>query len=219
MGTSDLPKPLCKLSTGESILQRQLEALALYFSLDDLLIVVGHKKEMIMEAFPELTFIYNRDFYSENTAKSLLKAIRKIDDDLLWLNGDVVFFANLLTAFQGAQRNMMLVNESAVDAEGVKYRCDLKGRISEISKNVQNPSGEALGINFVTAKSLPLLKKQLASCSPSDYFEKGIQMAIQQGMEIWPEFTVESACCEIDTATDLDKANKLISQWQKPPTS
>ena len=45
------PKPLTELSTGETIMQRQVEALSEFVGEDNIIIVVGFKKDLIMEAF------------------------------------------------------------------------------------------------------------------------------------------------------------------------
>ena len=54
-------------------MQRQLEGLLRYIDIDNIYVVVGYKKEMIMEAFPELLYIYNNTFETTNTSKSLLR--------------------------------------------------------------------------------------------------------------------------------------------------
>ena len=53
------PKPLTKLSNGESILQRQINYLSEYIGINNIYIIVGYKKDLIMETFPELLYIYN----------------------------------------------------------------------------------------------------------------------------------------------------------------
>ena len=71
------PKPLTPLSDGRSILQQQIDNVRSVFSDSARIsIVVGFKLEMIMEAQPDATFIYNENFDQTNTSKSLLKAFR-----------------------------------------------------------------------------------------------------------------------------------------------
>jgi len=54
------PKPLTPLADGRSIMQQQIENLKKIFKENlRLSIVVGFKMEMIMEAHPDATFIYN----------------------------------------------------------------------------------------------------------------------------------------------------------------
>ena len=94
---SPLPKPLTLLKNNQSILGQQIKNLSEYFSIHDINVVVGFKKDLIMEAFPELTYIYNQNFDQTNTSKSLLKALIKYSDQgVLWLNGDVVFDPKIL---------------------------------------------------------------------------------------------------------------------------
>lgn len=208
-----LPKPLTQLANGLSILELQLKTLAKEISLHDLLIVVGYHKEEIMDRFPDLLYVYNPDYAAENTAKSLLRALHKCQDDVLWLNGDVVFHPSALKAVLAARRTSMLVNEGPVGEEEVKYRCDKQGKILEVSKQVAAPQGEALGINFCASKDLVHLKTNLAKCASQDYFEKGIELCIEEGIEVWRVPIASHLCTEIDFPEDLEKANALLQSW------
>lgn len=208
-----LPKPLTQLANGKSILGYQLDSLSLYLSLQDIFIVVGYQKEVIMNLFPDLTYIYNPLFAQENTAKSLERALKKIDEDVLWLNGDVIFDHSIIKQLLKGDRTSMVVNRTAVAEEEVKYRADEKGRILQVSKEVQSPQGEALGINLFKKEDLPLLKKNLALCQSTDYFEKGIELGIQQGQTVWTTCIDVSQCMEIDFPEDLLRANQMLRKW------
>ena len=70
------PKPLTRLRDGRSIMERQLAELGQRFDPSAVSIVVGFKKEMIMEDFPDVSFIYNPYFGETNTSKSLLRALK-----------------------------------------------------------------------------------------------------------------------------------------------
>lgn len=213
-GDRDLPKPLTLLESGHSILQLQIEQLSQHVSLHNIIVVVGYHKEQIIDRFPDLLYVYNPNFAHENTAKSLLRAIHKINEDLLWLNGDVVFHPTVLKAILEKQKTSMVVNEGPVEDEEVKYISNNQGKILKVSKEVINPQGEALGINFFDQKEVPLLKEKLQECSENDYFERGIEMAIEDGLDVWTVKVPGSHCIEIDFAEDLDKANKLLHKWR-----
>lgn len=213
LGDPNLPKTLTHLANGKAILGLILDNLSPYISLDDIYVVVGYRKEKIIEAFPRLHFIDNPHFAEENTSKSLLRALNQIDDDLLWINGDVVFHRSLLDQVLAERRTGMVVNVGSVGEEEVKYRTDGRGTIVEVSKKVISPEGEALGINFVTAADLGLLRESLLHCHNNDYFEKGIELAIGKGLKV-AAFPVDSAlCAEVDFPEDLVKANKMITSW------
>lgn len=215
LGDANLPKPLTKLATGKSILEFMIENLSRYVTTDDIIVVVGHRKEMVMDAFPGLLFVYNSKFAEENTSKSLLRALNKVQEDVLWLNGDVVFHESILKEVFAMGKTGMVVNVGDVGDEEVKYRVDSLGKILEVSKQVKEPKGEALGINFFKAKDLEVLRRKLEQCGDRDYFEKGIELSIQEGLEVWSIPVRNTLCAEIDFPEDLERANRFIAGWNQ----
>lgn len=208
------PKPLTPLRSGKSIMEKQVEQLSENFNEDDISVVVGFKKDLIMERFPDLTYIYNQFFDATNTSKSLLKALKKYrNEDVLWLNGDVIFDAELFSVLNTeiqAGVSFVSVNTSRVAEEEVKYT--LKNEhIFELSKQVQKGLGEAVGINFIAKKDMPLLLKHLEQCNDNDYFEKGIETAIQQDdLRVKAVDISNFRCMEVDFEEDLEAANKMF---------
>lgn len=217
LGKPGWPKPLTELETGQSILGHQLSCIAEYTSLDDVLIVVGFKKEKIMEAFPDLLYLFNPRFVEENTSKSLLRALYKIPagEDVLWINGDVVFHSAALRAVLAESRSCMAVMKGSVGEEEVKYQTDASGKILEVSKQVEKANGEAVGINLFKADDVDVLRYQLKNgCSDTDYFEKGIQCCIDAGMDVFAVEIGRGLCMEIDFAEDLKRADALMKTWK-----
>ena len=209
------PKPLTALRDGRSILQQQFDNLAVGFPGCSVNVVVGFKKELVMEALPDAVFLYNPDFDQTNTSKSLLRALRHAGPSgALWLNGDVVFEPDLLAAVRpliDAGRSAVCVNTESVGEEEVKYTVDAEGCIAELSKQVRGGLGEAVGINYVAGQDLPVLVRQLEACDPQDYFERGIERAIaEDGLRVRPVDISRWACLEIDFQADLDRANSTF---------
>ncbi len=213
LGDHDLPKPLTPLSTGKSILGRQLDLLRKHVSLNDVMLVVGHHKEAIMDAFPELLFVYNPAYAHENTAKSLLRALVKCNEDVLWLNGDVVFHHSVLAAILALPQTGMIVNQGPVGEEEVKYRQDVNGLIETVSKQVTDPQGEALGINYCSVGDLPRFRCALEVCENNDYFERGLDICIEQGMKVKAVCVERHLCTEVDFPADLERANMFLKEW------
>ncbi|HYF69781.1 MAG TPA: phosphocholine cytidylyltransferase family protein [Ohtaekwangia sp.] len=210
-----LPKPLTFLKNGKTIMQQQIDNLTTFFDVDSINIVVGFKKEMIMESFPDITYIYNQVFDQTNTSKSLLKALKKNHrEPVMWLNGDVVFDTEIIRSLMPlivGNKSFVCVNNQDVAEEEVKYTLDGKGFIKEISKQVKGGIGEAVGINFVSSKDINALIARLEECNDNDYFERGIELAIQKdGVEITAVDISQFRCMEIDFKEDLDNANKLF---------
>jgi len=210
LGNAD-PKPLTKLKNGESILYRQVEYMSEYVGMNNIMMIVGYKKETIMESFPNLLYVYNNYYDTTNTSKSLLAGLRKIEnEDVLWLNGDVVFEKELLPQIIKCPISCMAVNTNSVGEEEIKYNVFDDGNIKEVSKSASPALGEAVGINKIMAADLCQFKSNLEKCDKQDYFEKALELSIQDGMKIIPVDINEYLCMEIDFQEDLININKKL---------
>ena len=211
-----LPKPLTELRDGRSIMKQQIDNLGLAFGESyRVMIVVGFKLEAIIERFPEATFVYNELYDQTNTSKSLLKALRASGDGgVLWLNGDVVFDPQVLvrvTPKMEADQSFVVVNQSKVSDEEVKYTLDAHGYINELSKQVVGGLGEAVGINYVAAQDKKALIARLQEVGDQDYFERGIELGIDNdGLKFEAVDISDLYAVEVDFGEDLDRANELF---------
>ena len=210
LGNSD-PKPLTKLKNGESILYRQVEYLSEYIGINNIITIVGYKKDLIMESFPNLIYVYNNFYDTTNTSKSLLAGLHKIEnEDVLWLNGDVVFEKELLPKIIQCSQSCMAVNTNSVGQEEIKYNVFYDGTIKDVSKTASPALGEAVGINKIMSVDFRLFKSNLEKCDDQDYFEKALELSIQDGMKIMPININKYLCMEIDFEDDLEQINKQL---------
>jgi choline kinase len=211
-----LPKPLTELSDGRTIMQQQMENIRFAFGNDaHITVVVGYKLEHIIEAFPDVNFVYNEQYDTTNTSKSLMRALRASSTGgVLWMNGDVVFDpAALVRASELIVRDQSFVsvNTSSVSDEEVKYTTTAEGYIKELSKTVKGGLGEAVGINYISAKDKAVLLRQLTKVNDQDYFERGLELAIEQdGVLVEPIDISDLYAVEIDFAEDLERANLYV---------
>lgn len=211
------PKPLTPLADGRSILQQQIENVRSVFSDSARIsIVVGFKLEMIMEAHPDVSFIYNEAYDQTNTSKSLLKALRASQESgVLWMNGDVVFDARVLERVKDriiSEKSFVCVNTATVGEEEIKYTVDAKGKIKLLSKQVQEALGEAVGINFISKNDKAALIEELTNCADNEYFERGLELAIENSkIEIEPIDISDLFAVEVDFQADLDRANSQLN--------
>ncbi len=210
------PKPLTPLSDGRTIMQQQMENLARVFGADvRISTVVGFKLDLILEAFPDVNYIYNEAYDQTNTNRSLLKALKlSAPGGVLWMNGDVVFDPAVLHAVLPhiqAEQSFICVNTATVGEEEVKYTVDAHGLVSQLSKQVVDARGEAVGINYVSAQDKTTLIQRLAECTETDYFERGIELAIDKDrMRVLPVDIGEMFAVEVDFEEDLDRANQHL---------
>jgi choline kinase len=211
-----LPKPLTELSDGRTIMQQQFDNIHQAFGKKaQVSIVVGYKLEHIIEAFPDASFVYNEQYDQTNTSKSLLRALRASKDGgVLWMNGDVVFDPEALVraaAMVERDQSFVSINTAKVSDEEVKYTVDAEGFINELSKTVKGGLGEAVGINYVSRDDKAALIKQLSRVGDQDYFERGIEVAIQQDkLRFEPVDISDLYAVEIDFAEDLERANLFV---------
>ncbi len=199
-------------------MQQQIENIQKVFGKDvRISIVVGFKMEMIMESFPRCIYIYNEEYDQTNTSKSLMRALTSsFDGGVLWLNGDVVFDASVLERLKpyvDKDQSFVSVNTAAVGEEEVKYTVDGDGNIKGLSKTLSDALGEAVGINFISSKDKSALLKELIACAESDYFERGIEYAIERdGLKALPIDISDLFAVEVDFQEDLDRANRGLGR-------
>lgn len=205
------PKSLSVLPNGERILGRQVRILQ-EVGIKEIYIVVGFKKTLLMEEYPEAFFCYNPVYYITNTSKSLLAAVERFDDDVLWANGDVVFDPEVITKMLNAEGNVIAVDKKRCAEEEVKYNLNPDGTIHEISKTVSGPQGEAVGVNLVRKESLPHFVDALRRCDDQDYFEMGIEIMIQEGAAFRPVDISAYRCIEVDFMEDWQEAVRLFPE-------
>ncbi len=208
------PKPLTPLKDGESIMAKQLNNIKKYFDINDVTTVVGFKKDLIMERFPEVNYVYNPFFDRTNTSKSLLQALKKHRGEaVLWFNGDVVFDEKLLSVLLSdiqEDNSFIAVNTSSVAEEEVKYTLE-NNVVFKLSKEVKNGLGEAVGINFIASSDLDIFINQLEKCGDNDYFEKGLEVAIAEDNLKVKAIDISSFnCIEVDFKEDLQNANNIV---------
>jgi choline kinase len=208
------PKPLTQLDDGRTIMQQQLDNISEAFGSDThVQIVVGFKLDLILEAAPDAVFVYNERYDQTNTCKSLMKALRSsAEGPVVWMNGDVVFEPAVLRRMQiniDAGQTAIAVNTAAVSDEEVKYTVDDIGLVKELSKTVVGGLGESVGINVIAAKDKATLIKRLEECDDQDYFERGIELAIEKdGLKVLPIDISDLFAVEVDFEADLERANQ-----------
>ncbi|MFI5915940.1 NTP transferase domain-containing protein [Dactylosporangium sp. NPDC051541] len=212
LGRSD-PKPLTRLADGRSIMAQQVANVRHVFGRRArIMTVVGYRKEQVMAAFPDFVFLYNKQFERTNTSKSLLLGLRAAaPSGALWLNGDVVFDADVLhraAPLIDAEQSFLCVNTASVGEEEMKYTLGKDGCVAALSKRLAGGLGEAVGINYVSRHHISTLVRRLEECRPQDYFERGIELAVKHDSIRFAALDVSgSFAVEVDFPEDLERVN------------
>jgi choline kinase len=211
-----IPKPLTSIMNEKTIMDFQIDHLSRAIGLHNIIAVVGYKKELIMEKFPDIAFVYNPAYAHTNTSKSLLVALNKVDDDVVWMNGDVYFHERALRYVLKSSHSGVLVDTKKCGDEEIKYTIDRNGNILELSKKVSNGLGEAVGINLVKRKDLPAFREALANVENQDYFEKALENLTSDGKIILKPISLKGVFCqEVDFQEDLVAVRSRAYQFAK----
>ena len=211
------PKPLTRLRSGESIMRRAVNSVRGAYDDAHVTAVIGFKLDLVIEAMPDISFVYNEVYDSTNTSKSLLKALKLSQaGGVLWMNGDVVFDPRVLPMLHEhieTGRSFVCVNTESVAEEEVKYTLDDEGYIKELSKQVVGGLGEAVGINFVSAEDKATLLARLDEVDDQAYFEAALELAIaEDGLRVEALDISEYHIVEVDFDEDLTRANEFVSE-------
>jgi choline kinase len=209
------PKPLTRLANGRTMIAQQFDRIAAELpDVSTALVVVGYGKELVMEHLADqAAFVFNPRFRETNTAKSLLAALNLAPPGgVLWLNGDVVFSEGLLDHLRHhvGRGSFVAVNSAVVGEEEVKYTLDAAGNIDQLSKQVVDGLGEAVGINYVAGVDRDALVGALVEALDQDYFEKGLEQAIfLKTMTVRAVDVSAFGIVEVDFPEDLTRANSI----------
>lgn len=221
--TDNLPKCLLKVDKNE-ILGWQLDAIS-YFNPEEIIIVSGYKKELledfVINNYPKLKvrFVENPVYETTNNNYSLKLALKYIknNDEVIILNGDVVFHKDILKLiYKSEYSNCVAVIKKDCNEEDMKVIVDSK-KIITVSKDIESNQvveGQALGIYKIS--QLDILKKCVNSCNDKDFFNTAINRMIQFTSLFMVDIT-NYPSIEIDFASDLEEASNIFkwndSEW------
>ncbi len=218
-GAKGDPKCLTKIN-GVALLERYLRALE-KVNVRDVILVVGYKKERIMEFTGgmdfrgSIKFIENPDF-TQGSILSLNKAGKELDKDVLLMDGDVYFEDILLEKLINADKENIIVIDTTSSSSGEEMMVGVKnGRILDMQRHLvgdYNTVGEAVGFYRFNRQSCKELKKILAEQIKLKKYELGYENILPilfQKVYFEPVIIDGLKWVEIDFQEDILRAEKL----------
>lgn len=209
----DMPKcllPICN----ETFLGRQIR-LFNECGVDDITVVVGFRKEYIIEKFPNITMVYNPHYLSTNSLYSLWVARNRLLGDTIITNADVLFNKGTLEMLVNSQYNYCLVvGKKVVDVEDHKVKI-AGNRVVEVNKTMplDEAFGEFIGLAKVSGDKLNTFKKYMQYRIEEDsqaFWVSAFQNLIYWGYEV--DYSLaKPPWIEVDTKEDYEEATKLCS--------
>lgn len=162
--TQEIPKPLLEIN-GKAILGYQIETL-IEAGITEVVIVTGFLKEKIEEYIKEkypdanVSFVHNSEFENSRPAYGLIKALPKLIDDTIYLNGDVRYDPNILREIMSSSTtSATAIQKAPWDEEQVKVVVK-DGLVIELSKNIgpSESSGEFIGVSKLNKAFINTIK-------------------------------------------------------------
>ncbi len=230
--TDNLPK--CLLSVGgKTILERMVGSLLLA-GIRNIGVVVGFQAEKVRshlsQKFPrsKIRSILNPNFATTNNAYSLLLARSFFEgpknrqngkNGLLLLDSDILFHPSLITMMVGAtgENKIAIRTQGNHDEEEVQLEVDGTGNVVTIGKNLALAVsvGESVGIELFghehATELFDVLERRVKrGIGRTEYYEAAFQEMIDAGTLISAVDVVDLPVMEIDSVSDLERAERII---------
>jgi choline kinase/phosphorylcholine metabolism protein LicD len=221
--TDNTPKCLLEVDKKE-ILGWQLDIIS-YFNPEEIIIVCGYKKEMIKDFVAKnysklkVSFIENSNYENTNNNYSLKLALKFVNDtdNIIILNGDVIFYKDILKTLYKSNFNCVATIKKECDNEDMKVvvENDLVNNVKKvISLNKDIISGDIIegqAVGIYRINNTKILKKCVDDCNDNDFFNSAInKMAMLD--KIYSVDITNYPSIEIDFQEDLKEANNLF-KW------
>ena len=225
--TDYLPKCLVQVH-GKPLLQYQLESLELA-GIRDCIIVVGYLGDQVRHQFGprfgnvRITYVTNEVFQHTNNIYSLWLARREMDDDILLLEGDLLFDEDLLRDLNLSQcRDVAVVDgfDYSMDGtvilarEGLTTSMVLKSQQSagfDYRSALKTVNIYVLCRETMKQQFLPTLDRYVTQGLTGEFYEAVMAQLIAQGdLRLGVHMTGSRKWTEIDTEEDLHQAERIF---------
>ena len=226
--TDYLPKCLVQVH-GKSLLQYQMESLE-RAGIRDCIIVVGYLGEQVQQRFGprfgnvRITYVTNELFGQTNNIYSLWLARQEMDDDILLLEGDLLFDEALLRDLDLSQCPDVAVVDgfnSSMDGtiilaqEGLTTSMVLKSKQPvgfDYQSALKTVNIYVLCRETMRQRFLPALDRYVAQGLTGEFYEAVIAQLVSQGdLRLAVHLTGSRKWTEIDTEEDLRQAERMFA--------
>jgi len=236
--TDEIPKTLVEVM-GRPMLDYVLDALATSgFKRKDIIFVCGYAEEVVRARYPELTYVRNANWASNNILGSLLTAREHMQDGFVSTYADIIYEAGVVARLVGAPEDIVLGCDTAwrrryvsrsqhpeTDAE----KLTAEGRrVTSLSRTIPSEAatGEFIGVMKLTALGAEQLcsafDRAAARFAGGPYregrsFERAylidlLAEMLEAGTPMYREDTA-GGYMELDTLEDLSLAEGWWTSW------
>ena len=216
--TRDIPKALLPLngSTGLTILEYQVSLLE-EVGVDEIVVVVGHGREKIEALLGDrVSYVLNRDYESTNSIYSFFLSMNLLDNEVLVINGDVLFPTEVVKRLLDSPYEGVLSIDTGASLDEETMKVALEGsRVVDIRKDLspEEAHGENLGVVLFRGEALVVLMEVVRTMVARGEVNRWIPVAFREMLSIEPLYAVDVKglpWIEIDFLYDLERAQKVV---------
>jgi len=230
--TDSIPKVMVKVC-GKTIIERSLDCLAEIKKIKEVIIVVGYRAEKIKEYIGKsykgmkINYVLSKDYASTNNIYSLWLAKDYVKDDVILLEGDVIFDKEMLEPIlDSTHANLVLVakyNKSipgtviTMDINTNKVKSFIGSKDQEKAKNYFMDKYKTINIylfkkHFFKKSFMPKLESYMNSHGKKVYYETALGSLTCSGVDIYAHLIENIKWYEVDNNTDLKNASLMFSK-------
>ncbi len=210
------PKAMLEIG-GTSLIRRSLEYLH-RTGISEIAVVVGYRREMLMEHLKEFTirYFFNPLYAITNNMTSLWFAHPFVRDDFIYLHGDLIYDERLLHMLLHSQNpNSLLVERKPCDDEAMKVQTnDTQLVVSSKEIPPEEAFGEWTGLAKFDVTLGRILFDRIGELVESGEYAAYDTLAFtelaKQGYTIGITAFEDLTWVEIDTQEDLVEARRLF---------
>ncbi len=210
--TSEHPKCMTELTHGETIISRQLEQIQ-EAGIRDVIITTGYNESVLrnyissMNIDLNIRYVNNPDYRTTNYIYSIYLAREYLNDDLLFMHGDLVFENEVIDAVLEAPNSVMTVSSTReLPEKDFKAVIDKSGKIQKVGVKYFDEAMNAQPLYKLRHRDWEKwLSEIIRYCENGDrgcYAENALN-DLDGACEIYACDVRNMLCSEIDTPEDL----------------
>ena len=226
--TSEQPKCMTEIKSGETILSRQLKQL-IDFGIDDAVITTGYCESVLMNYCSGLDlpinikFVHNPQFRTTNYIYSIYLAREFLDDDILLMHGDLVFENEAISKILDSDSSVMAVSSTVpLPEKDFKAVIDDTGRILKVGVEFFSSAVTAQPLyklrkhdwNLWLSKIEEYCVKYLAGGGALTFYAEKALNDLEGTCNIFACDLRNLLCSEIDTPQDLAAISSRLIQTE-----
>ncbi len=220
--TDKKPKALLKVNN-KPILAYQIDAL-IKNGITEIIICIGYLYKIIEEFckknYPHISikFIYNKRYEFTNNMYSFYLAREYLDEDIILMNGDVVFDERIIKKIIETPGNLVPAEKNAYNEESMKIKLDKEGCIIDIAKTITDGYGCSIDIYKFLKEDVEKIKDEMIRIIEKEnigdvWTEIMLQNLFNKKEILAKPLDIEDMkWCEIDNIEDLNKAELMFNE-------